>query len=288
MAATAHHVRIPAAHGFYPGDCRVQLTAFLKDSQPPPDLPQPLHGAVLPHAGWKYSGRVAARTLNCFRSSLPPEIIIIFGAVHNPGVTAHSLYPAGQWETPLGNLQVDHQCGTVILAVAGAILQADPDVHRYEHSIEVLTPMVKYFFPDTSLVPIMVLPQPSATLIGAAAVAGAASLERRAIFLASSDLTHYGLQFGMAPVGTGPPAKAWMEANDQRIIEKLCHDTGESVLNEALANRSACGAGALAALKGAMAALGIPEGHLVQYATSFDMEDESVFQRAVGYAGIVF
>lgn len=287
MSPAAQHVRFPAARDFYPGDCQAQLTAFLADSQPPDDLPQPLRGAALPHAGWMYSGRVAAHTLDCFRTTPPPDVVIIFGAVHS-AVPEHAIYPEGAWETPLGNLRIDSECATAILTAAGDILRADPDAHRYEHSIEVLTPMVKHFFPETAIVPVMVLPIPTAPQIGAAAAQAVTRLGRQAVYLASSDLTHYGAQFGMAPAGSGPQAKDWMEQNDRRLIDKLCNDTGEVVLNEALANRNACGAGALAALKGAMAASGSPEGRLVRYATSFDVEPESVFYRAVGYAGVVF
>jgi AmmeMemoRadiSam system protein B len=92
----------------------------------------------------------------------------------------------------------------------------------------------------------------------------------------------------MTPAGTGPEAQSWMEQNDKNLIETLCRGTGEAVLKEALTNRSACGAGALAALKGAMAYTGSPNGHLIHYSTSFDVEHESHFHRAVGYAGIIF
>lgn len=286
--AAAHQVRIPIAQAFYAGDCQAQLSAFLADSQPPSDLPRPLRGAALPHAGWMYSGQVAAQTLDCFRSSPQPEVVVIFGAVHDPQVLAHAMYPAGKWETPLGHLDVDQECGAAILAAAGDILKADPEAHRYEHSIEVLTPMVKYFFPGASIVPVMVLPQPSAPRIGEAAAKGVAHLGRHAIYLASSDLTHYGAQFGLTPAGTGDRAQAWMKQNDEQLIDKLCHGTGDEVLEEALTNHNACGAGALAALKGAMSQIGSPAGHLIRYATSFELERESVFRRAVGYAGIVF
>jgi AmmeMemoRadiSam system protein B len=281
-------MRRPAAREFYPGDCRAQLTTFLAGSQPPDDLPQPLHGAALPHAGWMYSGQVAARTLDCFNNSPEPETVIIFGAAHDPSTLSHALYPEGQWETPLGNLAVDSACGGAILAAAGDLLRAEPKVHRHEHSIEVLVPMVKHFFPQAAIVPILVLPETSAVALGKAAAQAATRLGRTAIFLASSDLTHYGAQFGMVPAGTGPAAQAWMEENDRRLIDILCKGTGEEVLAEATAHRNACGAGALAALKGAMMSLGRPEGHLIEYTTSHDVEQEPVFQRAVGYAGVVF
>ena len=295
QAADPQPVRRATARGFYNGDCQAQITTFLAGSHPPDDLPWPLHGAALPHAGWSYSGRVAAHTLDCFsrrasqKQHLPePDVVIIFGTAHNPFRAAHALYPAGEWETPLGNLAVDRACGDAILAAAGDLLRADSRAHQHEHSIEVLAPMVKYFFPGAAIVPILVLPETSAAALGEAAVRAVTRLGRSAVFLASSDLTHYGPQFGLAPAGTGPEARAWMEHNDRRLINVLCRGTGEEVLNEALTHHNACGPGALAALKGALAALGAPNGRLIQYATSFDAEPEPVFRRAVGYAGVVF
>jgi len=288
-------VRQAAARGFYPGDCQTQLTAFLTGYHPPEDLPQPLHGAALPHAGWMYSGQVAARTLDCFsrrdhagQSSPRPETVVIFGTPHYMETISHALYPEGQWETPLGNLAVDSACGEAILAAAGNLLRSDPQAHRQEHSIEVLAPMVKYFFPEAAIVPILVLPETSAIALGKAAARAVNQLGRTTIFLASSDLTHYGPMFGRAPAGTGPEARTWMENNDRRLIDTLCRGTGEEVLREAHTHLNACGPGALAALKGAMTALGASEGHLIQYTTSFDVEPEPVFRQAVGYAGVVF
>ncbi len=281
-------VRAAAARGFYPGDCRAQLTAFLAGYHPPEDLPRPLHGAALPHAGWMYSGQVAAHTLACFKNSSVPETVVIFGTPHYMETISHALYPEGQWETPLGNLAVDSACGDAIQEAAGDLLRADPQAHRPEHSIEVLTPMVKYLYPDAAIVPILVLPETTAVQLGKAAARAVNQLGRTALFLASSDLTHYGPMFGLAPAGRGPEARAWMENNDRRLIDTLCGGSGEELLQEARTNLNACGAGALAALKGAMTALGAPDGRLIQYATSFDVEPEPVFRQAVGYAGVVF
>lgn len=280
--------RVMAARGFYPGDCQAQLDAFIAGHQTPDELPQSLHGAMLPHAGWMYSGGVAARTLNCFRKIPEPETVVMFGAVHDPSVTIHALYPEGEWDTPLGRVKVDHLGGAAILEEAAGQMEANVEAHTFEHSIEVLVPMVKYFLPDAGIIPIAVLPEPAATAIGMAAAKALDLQKRSTIFLASSDLTHYGRQFGTAPAGTGPKAEAWMEENDRRLIDILCQGTGEEVLEEALMHRNACGAGALAALKGAMAVLGVPQGHLIEYTNSHKVMKDRVFQQAVGYAGVVF
>ncbi|UCH63693.1 MAG: AmmeMemoRadiSam system protein B [Fidelibacterota bacterium] len=287
--AASGPIRRPAARGFYPGDCQAQMKAFLAGYHPPKDLPRSLGGAALPHAGWMYSGQVAARTLSCFsRNSPEPETVVIFGTPHYAAALDHALYPGSEWETPMGNLTVDSACGEAILEAAGDLLRADARAHRHEHSIEVLMPMVKYFFPETAIVPILAFPETSAVALGNSAAGAVIRLERSAIFLASSDLTHYGPTFGLIPAGKGPEAKVWMENNDQRLIDSLYRGTGEEVLHEARTHLNACGAGALAALKGVMTVLGAPEGRLIEYATSFDAEPEPVFRQAVGYAGVVF
>jgi len=281
------NVRQPIARQFYPGNCRKQLDEFVSDHRPPAGLPPILHGAALPHAGWQYAGRIAVHTLACFHTGPAPATVVIFGTPHYL-VREHALYPHGQWKTPLGNLRVDEASGAALLDAASDLLQASVEAHRHEHSIEVLTPMIKYFFPAAAILPILVLPDESAPVLGRLAGKTMARLGQPTVFLASSDLTHYGLEYGHAPVGEGPEAQAWMRRQDMRLIHALCHGSAEDVLNEALAQRSACGPGALAALKAAVAEVGAPQGQLIRYATSFDIEHQTVFRRAVGYAGVVF
>ncbi len=280
-------LRRPTARAFYPGDCRRELDVFTSGFEPPAELAGPLAGAVLPHGGWMYSGGVAARTLACLAANSAPETVVMFGGVHVP-LTVSALYPAGRWETPLGDLEVDAEVGQAILQRAGDHLRPDIEAHRDEHSLEVLAPMVKYFFPATAIVPIMVLPENKALGLGRAAGEALRELDRPVVLLASSDLTHYGAEYGLLSAGTGNPGEQWMHANDRRMIETLCNGSGAEVLAVAGRHRNACGPGALAALKEALRVLDHTQGQLVEYATSHDIAPEPLFRRAVGYAGIVF
>ncbi len=148
--------------------------------------------------------------------------------------------------------------------------------------------MVKYCFPAAAIVPIMVLPGNNALGLGRAAGEALGELDRPVVLLASSDLTHYGAEYGLLSAGTGDPAERWMEANDRRMIETLCSGSGAAVLVEAGRHMNACGPGALAALKEALLVMDRQHGQLVEYATSHDIAPDALFQRAVGYAGIVF
>lgn len=279
--------RSMAARAFYPGDCRRELEAFTSGYQPPTNLPAPIAGAVLPHGGWMYSGAVAARTLACVAANSNPETIVIFGSVHVP-LREHTLYPAGRWVTPLGDIAVNAELGAALVGSSSRLLQADPAPHRREHSIEVLAPMLKYFFPTASIVPVMMVPDNSAARLGQLIGEALVNLNVPVVVLASSDLTHYGVEYGLLSAGTGPAGEEWMRSNDQRMIEKLCTGNGVSVLHEAQVRQNACGPGALAAQKETLLVMGFPQGRLIEYATSYDAGHESPFRRAVGYAGLVY
>ncbi len=280
-------IRKPVARNFYPGDCAAQIREFLKDFEPPGGIPQKLTAAVLPHAGWSYSGRIAARTLETLFLHSDPERCIVFGSDHT-GQNRHCLYAEGAWETPLGNLVIDAELGSWIFDRASDLLILDSSAHRYEHSIEVLCPMLKYFRPDIRIVPIIAGADDSAVLLGRRIGELLRELRSPVVLLASSDLTHYGADYGFAPEGTGPDAERWMRQNDRRMIDRLLRADAEGIVPEAFARRNACGPGALSALLAAVRESGIEMGYLVGYTSSHDQEPDTWFTSGVGYAGIVY
>lgn len=280
-------IRNAAAGTFYPGDCAAQIEAFISSFNPPANLPEKLVGAALPHAGWTYSGAVAARTLYTLSRHISPETCIFFGADHI-GLKQHTLYPEGAWATPLGELNIDEALSTAILNKLPDMVIADPSAHIHEHAIEVICPMLKYFWPELQLVPITVTTSHTAGTIGKTIGELVLNSERHAIFLGSSDLTHYGPMFGFAPHGDGHEALVWMKKNDRSMIGRLEKLEQNEILTEALSHRNACGSGALTALLAAVTTLGAKHGYLIEYKTSFDSESGAYFTSGVGYAGIVF
>ncbi len=280
-------IRYPQARSFYPGDCRSQLDTFLAGYEGEIESVSSFCGAVLPHAGWIYSGRVATRTLYHLAQAGAPDTCIVFGTDHY-GVKRHCLYPAGEWVTPLGNLMIDQDLVEILTEPEDGRLDCDPQAHEREHSIEVLTPMLKYFWPEAKLTAIIVKHDSSAVDLGAWIGEKLRSLDKQFIFIASSDLTHYGAVYGMEPVGTGSEAFAWMRENDRRMISLLCDLQVKKVLGEAVGSRNACGAGALTALLSVLKTMGVERGLLVEYTTSHGFQSEQHFYTGVGYAGIVF
>jgi hypothetical protein len=279
--------RYPVATDFYSGDCQRQIQDFIARFKISGELPAELIGAVVPHAGWRFSGRTAAKTIYCLSKKSKPEICIIFGADHT-GARKHSILPKGNWETPLGILSIEEELSDLLLSSLPDIMSVDKNAHNREHSIEVIAPMLKYFFPGIKIIPVIVRSEQSSLELGKRIGTILKGSGVPAITLASSDLTHYGEFYGFIPAGSGQSGFRWMRSNDVRMIKSMESCDGEKVLIEARQSRNACGSGAVAALLEVMQSRKIKHGYLVEYSTSHGSVSETDFTFGVGYAGVVY
>ena len=281
-------MRRPVALQFYAGDCAAQIDAFLAHFRPPAEPAAPLAG-IVPHAGWAYSGAVAAKVIKSLQPA-SPETFVIFGAVHSWGVAEGAVYATGSWDTPLGEVAIDEALAGLLLEKCAGGLTDDPASHAQEHSIEVQVPIIKHLYPNAGIVPIAMPPTENAAEIGAAVGAALAECGKTAAVLGSTDLTHYGPHYGFAPWGTGATARERMHENDRRIIDLALTFAADDVVAEAHRSSNACGAGAIAATAAAAKAMGAGKAALIEYTTSHDVmgDPPDAFQTAVGYAGILF
>jgi len=272
---------------FYPGDCRQQIAAFLSTYLSPEPGSQALVAAVVPHAGWHYSGAVAARTLKTLSDRSTPRSVIIFGAVHRAWLPSGAVYPEGEWQTPLGSVPVDAALAAEVLSQMPGLLESDPEAHQAEHSIEVQVPFIHELFPGVPILPIMVPPEGSPTTVGsrmAKIVSG-----RNVLAMASTDLTHYGDAYGFAPAGFGEKAHTWMRQNNRRILDIAVRLGAEQIIHEARVSQNACGAGALAAVVAFARESGSRGGIIVEETDSHEVAGKGgPFYMGVGYAGVVF
>lgn len=246
-------IRPPAHAGrFYPADgdeCRRMLDSFAMDAVRGRGL-----GAVVPHAGWVFSGQTAMKGIAAIAGT-EPDTVVIFGAVHRHTREAAALYPAGAWQTPLGPVEVDDELGRAVADVRG--VGANAAAHDQEHSIEVQLPLIQWWLPDARILPIMVQPVREAADIGRGVATAIGQVGRRVAYLASTDLTHYGPAFGFEPHGRGEEGVRWAkEVNDRRFVELIERRQATAVVAEATAHQNACGSGAVAALLGAMEVVG--------------------------------
>ncbi len=280
-------VRRPYFSQFYRGDLRGQIVRFLASYEPAgPEAPA-LRAAVVPHAGWRFSGGTAARTLKTLADRSSPDCMVLLGAVHRAHLKTVALWPEGEWQTPLGPVAVDSALAADILLHLGGLVVEDPSAHEEEHSLEVQLPFVLDLFPEVPIVPMLVPPIPSAVRLGRSL--GALLKDRNAAVIATTDLTHYGEVYGMLDAGLGEEARRWMIDRDRRIIDLATRMDAEGLIREARENRNACGAGALSAAVAFAREQGVARGTLVEHTNSYDVEGRSEpFRMAVGYAGIVF
>ncbi|MFQ5957119.1 MAG: AmmeMemoRadiSam system protein B [Candidatus Brocadiales bacterium] len=286
--------RRPIAQGFYPdvgGVCKLAVERHLEngDKIQANIQKENVVAGIVPHAGWIYSGDTASTVFSSISRLSRPDVFFLFGSVHVMGVEKPSIMREGIWETPIGELEIDADLASDILKSSGDLLVENVEGHLMEHSLEVQAPFIKYLFPEASIVPIMVPPVDEATILGERVAALARNLGKAVMAIGTSDLTHYGQRYALRSHGTGKEALDWVKnENDKRIIDLCLKMSAEEIVPDATKHMNACGGGALAATVAYARALGIKEGELLQYTTSYDVEPTGQPTDFVGYAGIVF
>jgi len=287
-------IREPAVAGrFYPGDrtsCVADVDQMLASARE--RLPEAVEGVagLVPHAGWVFSGCVAADVFAALESDRSPRSVILFGGVHRGIGSQAALFGDGRWETPLGTVDIDDRLAERILGQTNLIAD-DPFCHENEHSIEVQVPFVQRVFPNAKIVPIMVMPGPRAFEVGEAVGRTLRAYDYDAVVVGTTDLTHYGPNYGFTPRGVGAKGHAWAkDTNDRRFVDMVCSMQGDRVVEEAARNRNACSAGAVAATMATAGALGATKGTLLAHTSSAEVMGErgQDASDSVGYAGIVF
>ena len=275
------------AGSWYPArasECEKEIKSFLQEGEKIPVPAGNLVGGIVPHAGWYYSGSIACNVIRCLASEAPPDVIFIFGMHLHPESSCYMM-TQGLWETPLGELGV-HEALAGQLADKFSFTLETPTKFTQDNTIELQLPFIKFFFPDVKIVAMGVPPAENSLEIGKACVDFAAAMNLKTKVLGSTDLTHYGYNYGFVTQGTGAQAVNWVKnENDRRVIDKMMTMEPQQVINEALTNQNACCAGAAATAIAAGRALGAEKAEKIAYATSYDKSPGDSF---VGYVGIVF
>jgi len=243
-------------------------------------------GGILPHAGWYFSGNIACNVLYFLKTAEgpSPDVLVLFGMHLSPS-SPSIMMPQGAWETPFGALPVAEELAGVLAHQFPFRLET-VDRFTQDNTIELQLPFVKYFFPKATILALGVPPTDASLAIGKAVVDAARQLGLTLKVIGSTDLTHYGSNYGFTRHGSGPSAVAWVkQENDRRIIEAMLDLDPKRLLTEALENQNACCPGAAATAIEAGRHLGAGEAESISYATSHDRSPGESF---VGYVGIVF
>ncbi len=273
------------AGSWYPAtahECRSAIEKFLKEKQGP--LKGSFIGGIVPHAGWYFSGSIACRVIASLQSDEKVDTIILFGAhMHKqsePFILSH-----GAVETPFGDIEVDTELVNKICD-AISIRKRPPAKFPDENTLELQNPFIRYFFPKAKIVVLGVAPSFFASVIGAMAVEEARRLSRNIRVIGSTDMTHYGPDFGFTNEGTGEKALEWVKTkNDRSAIDAMVNMEEEKIISEGLSHKNMCCPGAAAAAAAAAKKMGAVKAVEIDYATSFEKSASSSF---VGYSGILY
>lgn len=233
-------------------------------------------GLVAPHAGYTYSGPVAAHAYNRLADDGLPETVVILGPNHHGLGEAAAVASSTNWLTPLGTVHIDTEVADAILS-SSKFAQEDDEAHHKEHSIEVQIPFLQYIGGHRiKVVPISIA---HLTLNDAIALANdvgtaiaSALAGKNALIIASTDFSHYVTQDAA-------------ESNDTMAIDKILAMDAEGLLQVVDANSiSMCGSTATATAIVACLALGATKAKKLAYFTSGDIAGDH--KQVVGYCAM--
>jgi len=240
------------------------------------DVPAP-RAIVVPHAGLRYSGPVAAYAYHATRQARYSSIVLV-GPSHFVGFNGVSIWPQGAWQTPFGAVQVDEELARAIAVQSQAVVD-NREAHAREHSLEMQLPFIAHLLPDMPIVP-MVMGYQSRETAFALGDAIAAALNGRGgssdlpaplppLLVASSDLSHF-------------ENAAIAEKMDQVVMDRVA-DLDPDGLMDALEREPhhACGGGPIVSVLHAARQLGATRAGVLRYADSGDVSGDK--SSVVGY-----
>lgn len=277
-------VRKPAVAGqFYAGTesgLREQIEDAFRHDIGPGEIPTVAEGSpdlrsiVSPHAGYPYSGPVAAHGFAAMAMDGTPDIVVIVGPNHRGFGESVAVSEADAWETPLGRVPIEKVFRDSLLETS-SVVRADEPTHAGEHSIEVQIPFLQYLYDESvPILPIAMTSQDEGT-----ARELATDLETvldgfpgSAVLIASTDLTHY-------------EPRSVAAAKDQEVIDQI-ESLDVAGLYDTIARESVsmCGYGPTATGIAVASDGGASGGTLLRYATSGDTGGST--SEVVGYAAV--
>jgi len=238
------------------------------------DGPRRIVGLICPHAGYMFSGPVAAHAYYELALDGEPDLIVALGPNHTGYGSALAIMNEGSWRTPLGDVEVDSETASKIVREA-KIIDVDESAHRLEHSIEVQLPFLQYLYDSRfKIVPICFLMQDMQSAREVGQAISKTLVNKNAVIIASSDMTHYEPQ-DRAMKNDTMALKA-VEAMDEAKFYSTVESRGIT----------ACGYGPIVALITAAKASGAKEAKLLCYNTSGDVTGD--YSSVVGYAAVSF
>jgi len=236
------------------------------------DLQGRLHGIIAPHAGLMFSGPVAAYAYKAAAAGTY-DVAFLVGPSHFVGFEGVSVWPSGTFETPLGPALIDTAAASEMLLSACA--RDLPAAHLREHCLEMQLPFLRRLLPDVPIVPVVIGDQTRHTIEALADALAAAAGPRRALLVASTDLSHYFDATRAAELDGAVQAHV-AGFDPEGLLERF-----ETYPEPQRGRYVACGGGAAIAVMLASRRLGARHGRVLNYAHSGEVSGDHA--RVVGY-----
>ncbi len=264
-------VRSPVVSGsFYPGS-KNELIDTLKTLVGEKLERQKVLGAISPHAGYVYSGRVMG---SVFSRIEVPDTVVILAPNHTGYGGPYSLWPEGSWKTPLGETSTDEELVSEILNSCD-LLEKDKEAHVREHAAEVILPFLQYINPQVKIVVIVIKTSnlEDLEIIGKSIGQVLRKTRTSALVVASSDMTHYESQLSA-------------DKKDKSAIAEIVALREEGLYNVVReSNITMCGVCPVISMIVCSKERGATKAELIRYATSGDVSGD--YEQVVGYAGMI-
>jgi len=263
--------RLPIASGsFYPGN-REELEGVLKTLMIDCPARQKALGAISPHAGYVYSGRVMG---SVFSRIEVPDTVVILAPNHTGRGTPFSVWPEGRWRTPLGDTSIDEELVNEILNTC-ELLEKDKAAHENEHSAEVILPFLQYNNPQVKIVVIVIRSGnfEDLSIVGKSIGDVLKKTKPGTLVVASSDMTHYESQQSADKKDKSAIAEivALREGGLYRVVREL--------------DVSMCGVSPVISMLVCSKERDAATAELIKYETSGDTTGD--YDHVVGYAGVI-
>jgi len=263
-------MREPFAIGFYPMN-KKDLENILKKLVNKKARKVKAVAAIVPHAGYLYSGKVAGKVYSSISTSNKKFLI---ACPNHTGLGEKIALSMQDWLTPLGMVKVNKEFANK--------LPVDENAHRYEHSLEVQLPFLQFIFKNFEIVPLCLSHLEFEEIEELAEILA----KKDFFYIASSDFTHFGPNYGYMPFNFKPEKNVErvkkLDMKAIKLIEKLnAKKFYELVLKE---NLTICGYIPITLILLIAKKLGAKKGKLIAYSTSFEVSRDLSF---VSYAGIL-
>lgn len=262
------------AGSWYPGDPSVlqrDIVAYLSHV-PDINIESDIMGVVAPHAGYIYSGQVAAHAFKAIQGR-PYDTVILIGPSHRVAFSGVSIYSRGAYETPLGEIPVDEHLARILMKGSNLITDL-PAAHVQEHSLEIQLPFLQVVLGRFNLVPLVMGDQSSETCRELACLIHQASKDRNILIVGSSDLSHFH-DYQKAKELDGIVLGHIRNFDTEGLLSSLEQDKAQ-----------ACGGGPMAVTMLTSQKKGARHSQLLNYANSGDVTGDK--RSVVGYASAVY